>query len=106
MNSPPETRASWLILARDPADRAVWHELVEIYRPIGCVLARQNWMWMISLNGFWWRALPRLLVGFGVSPGAAKDGEIEASSSRVDPVTPTATDSDLLNRPLLIWSVR
>jgi RNA polymerase sigma factor (sigma-70 family) len=44
MNSTPETRPSLLIRVRNPADRAAWHEFVEIYRPIILRLARQKGM--------------------------------------------------------------
>jgi RNA polymerase sigma-70 factor (ECF subfamily) len=44
MNPTPETRASLLIRVRDPADRAAWHEFVEIYRPVILRLARQKGM--------------------------------------------------------------
>jgi len=44
MNSTPETRASLLIRAQDPADQAAWHEFVEIYRPLILRLARQKGM--------------------------------------------------------------
>ena len=44
MNSTPETRASLLVRAQNPADQGAWHEFVEIYRPLILRLAQQKGM--------------------------------------------------------------